>query len=123
MHSQVAPGGMLGRHIGRKIGPYGTPRYSTPPYATPPHPTPREPEDGERQPGGKGGRFKGDGGHSHTPLFISEDCGRLHGGPDAVSHGQSRLVAASRGFLRKKRLFIFCEHLEPVASWRLCAFA
>jgi hypothetical protein len=32
------------------------------------------------------------------------------GGPDAVSHGQSRLVAVSCGVLRKKRLFILRLH-------------
>jgi hypothetical protein len=39
--------------------------------------------------------------------FVAAVEARLHGGPDAVSHGQSRLVALSRGVLRKKRLFIF----------------
>ncbi len=37
----------------------------------------------------------------------TEDGGRLHGNPDAVSHGWSRLVAVSRGVLRKKIVYFF----------------
>ena len=44
---------------------------------------------------------KGNGGRRHAATE--------GGGPDAVSHGWSRLVAPSHGVLRKKRLFIFCS--------------
>ncbi len=95
MHSQAGMAACWQAHR-RKIGPYGTPRYSTPPYATPPHPPflKTGAEIGGRQPEGREDGSKGNGGHGHA---ATEDGGRLHGGPDAVSHG----------VLRKKRLFIF----------------